>query len=192
MTDIRASIESANFKQEPGGYIFRARSPWFFGPARYYPVSEAQKDDIVAILTSKRSFDWRVVSASVLVTTIALLMLSQAAVLLPIDFMHGNLTVGRICVAVGQGMIPVFLGLQTFFWLEGRRLRPILAGLPRTNKSFTPRDQFDSMGKEIANTTFTLDGWNQIKGLQATFAAIEKEDDVLGKKNASPKLNSDQ
>jgi hypothetical protein len=38
-----------------------------------------------------------------------------------------------MCLALGQGVVSVFVPMQLFQWLAWRRLRPILAGLPRAN-----------------------------------------------------------
>jgi hypothetical protein len=40
MAWLRENIEAAQFKQVPGGYIFRMPSPWLFGTADYYLISE--------------------------------------------------------------------------------------------------------------------------------------------------------
>src|SRR5258705_10775537 len=54
---VTQSSETLNsiifFKPVPEGYVFRAPNPWIFGPADHYLVSEAQRDEIAAILLPK-------------------------------------------------------------------------------------------------------------------------------------------
>jgi hypothetical protein len=54
MPEVRTAIESINFKQVPGGYVYRAPSHSMFRPARHYLAKETQKAEIVAILTPRR------------------------------------------------------------------------------------------------------------------------------------------
>ena len=51
-SDVRNSL--LYFKWVPEGFVFRAPNPWIFGAADHYLVSEAQRDEIAAILLPQR------------------------------------------------------------------------------------------------------------------------------------------
>ena len=50
MADNREAIM---FKKVPEGYLFRAPNPWLFGRARFYLVNDAQKAQLLAIVTAR-------------------------------------------------------------------------------------------------------------------------------------------
>ena len=55
--------EATMFKQVPDGYVFRALNPFVFGRARFYLVNEAQKAQLLAIITARNTamYFWLVV-----------------------------------------------------------------------------------------------------------------------------------
>ena len=54
MSKAGDQVRSLLFKQVADGYVFRAPNPRVFGPTDHYLVNEAQRDEIVAIITPRR------------------------------------------------------------------------------------------------------------------------------------------
>jgi hypothetical protein len=42
------------FKPVPGGYVFRAPSPWIFWDRRFYLVNERERTELLSILAAPR------------------------------------------------------------------------------------------------------------------------------------------
>jgi hypothetical protein len=113
------------FREAPGGYVFRAPSPWMFGRASHYLVTDAQKEEL---LGPTRSDVVLAVLASAIVSAV---VLGFPEAWLPAYFLGGQ-TIGRVLFSIAQGASPVLAGLQCLHWLAFRRLQPILTHLPRT------------------------------------------------------------
>ena len=147
MSDMRDAIVSAMFRPVPGGYVFRSPNQsvfgdilynWYYlmGDAPHYLVNEAQKAEIVAIITPRRPI------LRVIVITIALLLWVVAAMWIVLAFGYGqaNLALSDVIVFTGLILVPVVLALQIALWRKLRRLQPVLVGLPRTDERITNRD----------------------------------------------------
>jgi hypothetical protein len=52
MAGVRATTPM--FKPVPGGYVFRAPSPWIFWRRRFYLVNETQRVELLSILAARR------------------------------------------------------------------------------------------------------------------------------------------
>jgi hypothetical protein len=138
MSNVRDSIIATIFKPVPGGYVYRAPSQWVFGPTRtcdHYLVNEAQKAKIAAIVTPRRPILWQ----AVLWIGFSL-MVAVAGVIAWAVTGHDNPTLTDVSIMVALSLVQAFLALQIYRWMLRRRLRPVLAGLPRTDERITKRD----------------------------------------------------
>jgi len=90
--------EALMFKKVPDGYVFRAPNPWVFGRARFYLVNEAQKAQLLAIVTARsQAVFW--------VALVALIGASTAA--LAYGTGHDNPTVRDAVVMLA--LLPVWI-----------------------------------------------------------------------------------
>jgi hypothetical protein len=128
MAGLYDGIEETTFKRIAGGYVFQSRNPWFFGPSHRYLVDEAQKAEIAGCIreTLKRIKPY-VFAAAVIIP----IMIAAGAFWL---VTHGCATVGNIVLLALAPFIP-YIGLMHAYSM--RRLRPLIAGLPRTNERIT-------------------------------------------------------
>jgi hypothetical protein len=134
MTDT-TSVESINFKQVPGGFVFRAPSTWLFGRANHYLATETQKHEIVAILAQRRP-----VLFLTMLWLILCLMVAAACLAVWAYTGHDTPTTLDIAVMIAIVAVEVVAGLQLLFWWRLRRLRPILGALRPTEEKITYRD----------------------------------------------------
>jgi hypothetical protein len=128
MAGLYDGMEEAPFKRVEGGYVFQARNPWFFGRSRHYLVNEAQKAAIAACLRDalRKLKPWVIVAMVVL----PLLLCGGVVLLLAL----GEATF----VNTFAFMLAVFVPYTAWTHIYiVRRLRPLIAGLPRTNQKIT-------------------------------------------------------
>ena len=125
MNNPHSPINPILFREAPGGYVFRAPSPWMFGRGRRYFVTDAQKGEL---LGPTRSDVVLAVLASAIVSGV---VLGFPGAWLP-AYLRDATTVGGFLFSLAKVASPVFAGLQCLHWLGFRRLQPILAHLPRT------------------------------------------------------------
>jgi hypothetical protein len=155
MSDYREPIVSTLFKPVPDGYVFRAPSPFVFGPARHYLVNEAQKATITAILMPPRPMLRSV--ALVVPLTLWLVVFTQVIVRFGFDLVH--LTNRDIVVMSGLFIIPFVTILQIFHWWNQRPLRPVLADLPRTIRRIPNRDLYPALVEAMPAWNLALLGF---------------------------------
>jgi hypothetical protein len=114
--------ENIFFKRVPTGWVFQAPSPWLFGRGRYYLASETQRAEIIAFFDH---MSWRrIIAALLLATVVCGLMAPLALWLIPRLWNSVLLTMLPISI-VGGSLI------NAYFWWT---LRPLLAGVPQTNR----------------------------------------------------------
>jgi hypothetical protein len=134
-------IKPAMFKQVPGGHVFRAPKPWLFGAAPHYLVSEAQKAELVEILTPLWPYQRRAVL--VIVPTLGLLLLVVA-----INGAMGPFFLAAPMLGVALWSVLIAATLALAQYIENRpmqrRLQPVLAGLARTDERITNRELRDA------------------------------------------------
>jgi hypothetical protein len=145
MTYVSYQIRPTMFKKVPDGYIFRAPNPRLLGATPHYLVTEAQKAQLVKILTRPNHRS----AVLVIVPTLWLLVLVIA----------GNIAATRAFVLAAPMLTITVLGVlmvvTTMLALHienrpmQRRLKPFLAGLARTDERITNRELRDA----IDNTT---------------------------------------
>jgi hypothetical protein len=123
------------FKQVPGGYVFRAPNPRLVGRADHYLVSQAQQDEIDAILTPRRPFlalaVW-IIAFLALVASLAWFHVSVAA--------HPTTGLVVLLVVLFVALPVAILVLHMYASRKLRRLQPVLAGAPLTDQRITRAD----------------------------------------------------
>jgi hypothetical protein len=128
--EIRSlALEAQGFKPVPGGYGFRVSNPWMFGRADQYLVTDAQIEETGAARNTRLDVALAVLAAAIAVV----IVLTLPAAWLPADFLGGH-TVGRALLLIVQGGMMLLANVQCFRWLAFRRLRPVLARVPRTKE----------------------------------------------------------
>ena len=138
MADNREAIM---FKKVPDGYVFRAPNPFVFGRARFYLVNEAQKAQLLAIITARNpAVFWVVV----------MFLIAAATAALAYGTGHDNPTVGDAIVMLG--LIPVWLYSAVLISTRPttRKLEPLLAGLQPTDQSITSADLRKAVRKTVS------------------------------------------
>ena len=138
MADNREAIM---FKKVPEGYLFHAPNPWLFGRARFYLVNDAQKAQLLAIVTARsQAVFW--------VALVALIGASTAA--LTYGSGHDNPTVSDILVMLAMIPIWIYAALLVSIGPTARRLQPLLAGLPPTDQRITAVDLRKAVRKTVS------------------------------------------
>jgi hypothetical protein len=134
---LRDQIRLAMFKKVPSGYVFRAPKPWLFGAASHYLVSEAQKAELVEILTPLRPHQRPAVL--VIGPTLGLLLLVVA-----INGAMGPFFLADPMLGIALWSVLIVATLALALHIENRpmqrRLQPVLAGLERTDERITNRE----------------------------------------------------
>lgn len=150
MADNREAIM---FKQVPDGYVFRAPNPLVFGRARFYLVSEAQKAELLAVITARRPamYFWFAF----------LVLIAAGTAALAFGTGHDDPTVSDVLILLA--LIP--------FWLYAavlvsqlptvRKLEPLLAGLQPTDQSITSADLRKAVRKTISLPQYLALGISQ-------------------------------
>jgi hypothetical protein len=129
------------FKQVPDGYVFRAPSPWVFGRARFHLVDEAQKAQLLKILTARSPFVFWV-------ALVALIGASAAG--LAFGSGHDNPTVTDIVIILGLLPFWIYAAQIASIVPTARRLQPLLAGLPVTDQRITAVDLRKALRKTVS------------------------------------------
>ncbi len=148
MSEVRATIEAVNFKNVPGGYVFRAPGPWLFGSARYYLVNEAQKAGIVSIMTPRRP-----VLRHVMAWVALVLMVVVGGMTIWVCTGHDNPTTADVFVWIGLVIAQIFTAVLILRWRLRRRLQPLVAGLPPSDDRITYLDMRQALTTAQAATS---------------------------------------
>jgi tetratricopeptide (TPR) repeat protein len=135
-------VRSALFKQVPGGYVFRAPNPKVFGRPDHYLVNEAQRDEIVAIISPRRPM----LLLAMWIGGFFFLALGAAVVSLIVLAPDYPITVGGVLIAAM--LLVVILALHLSASRKLRRLQPLLAGTPRTDQRITTAEIRQALNKE--------------------------------------------
>lgn len=140
MTDAR---ETLWFKQVPEGYVFGAPKPWIFGRRRFFLVDEAQKAQLLAVLTARSQ------SAALIMVILPFLAMFTASVA-AIVFIAGD---GDHSLAVfSETLIAVAVSMYLALLIAAgptRRVQPLLAGLSPTDQRITIADRRAIAAKQI-------------------------------------------
>jgi hypothetical protein len=122
-------LERQMFKPAPGGYIFQPPPPTRFHQTHSYVINEAQKQEIEAVVGRGRGFWMRTAISTALALAVVTGVLAErygAPFWLAIFL--------GFCVLV----VAQILGIAFVLDLKLRQLKPLLAGLPRTDERLFP------------------------------------------------------
>ena len=140
-----AEIEAALFKQVGGGWVFHAPNPWVFGRTSRYLVNDAQKAELLAIVTP-RSPTLRIaaITAGILLWAIA------ASIIVWAVSSHDEPTASDALAIFALVVVPIFLALVFALQRNLRRMQRVLADAPRTEERITPRELRHAMAKAVS------------------------------------------
>ena len=125
------------FKPVSGGYIYRAPNTWLFGSAEHFLVTEGQKAEILATVTSTiRPVLW--ITGISWITLSVLLGMALSLWAYRAGYYASGLDGVSAMIAMMLSIYPAFL-LSRQLLLH--RLRPILATLPPTNERITSLEE---------------------------------------------------
>jgi hypothetical protein len=139
------------FKPVPGGYVYGAPNVWLFGPRAHYLVNEAQKAEILTIVTSSSQallwvtgISW--IALSLLLGAGSLLLAYRAGY-------HGpGLSGVSVAAVVSFSIYAAFLMSRQLLL---RRLRPVLAALTPTNERITSLEERRAIAGAVRPTTLS-------------------------------------
>ena len=144
--------EEAAFKPVAGGYVFQPPSLfWPFARSRGYLVNEAQKAELADCLRRQRRqiFLLLVVYVLIVMALMVTAGLSGFAVRIPsVEFIV-------IVTVTALAVFPIVI-LPHVYLMRG--IRPLLAGLPRTDERITGGDQLRSLAAAISGKLLLLGG----------------------------------
>jgi len=150
MADNREAIM---FKKVPDGYVFRALNPLVFGRGRYYLVNEAEKAQLLAVITARNPaiYFWLVV----------LVLIAAGIGALAYGTGHDNPTVSDVVIMLA--LIPLWLYAAVFVSMRptARKLEPLLAGLQPTDQSITSADLRKAVRKTVSFGQYLMLGVSQ-------------------------------
>jgi hypothetical protein len=132
MSEVRATIEAVNFKKVPGGYVYRAPGGALFGPVRYYLANEAQKAEIVSIITPRRPVLRHVMAWVALVA-----MVAAGGTIVWACTGHDDPTTADVFVWIMLVIVQILAALLIMRWRIRHRLQPLIAGLPPSDDRIT-------------------------------------------------------
>lgn len=127
-------MQELSFKPVTGGYLYRAPSPWLFGPTQHYVVTEEQKAALaVHHRAMLRQAFWLIIMMGALAAPLASLFPPTQG----ISFISAS----------------IFVGLTIGFFLNGllvRKVNPIIAGLTPSADRITQRDLFGKQAQTFS------------------------------------------
>ena len=140
----------ASFKPAPEGYEFRCPSPWLFGHWRGYLVNEAQKEKLAEHLRQRQRLMMGLMAVYLLIA-LGITLAFQASG--PPDTSSSaflDLVVLTTLVVVGLALMPHFYLM--------RKIKPLLAQLPRTADHATLHQQLFGVASVISNLHLAMGG----------------------------------
>jgi len=127
-------MQELSFKPIAGGYLYRAPSPWLFGPARHYVVGEEQK---AALALHHRAM---LRLAFWLIVMMGGLAVPLAALFLP----------SQNLAYIGASMlVGLAIGLSINAWLF-HKVKPIIAELTPSVERITQHDMFGTQASTFS------------------------------------------
>jgi hypothetical protein len=133
--------EATMFRKVADGYLFRAPNPWVFGRARFYLVSEAQKAQLLAIVTARsQAVFWVALVGLILATTAALAYFPG----------HEDPTIWDIIVLAASVPVWLYAALLIAIRPTARRLQPLLDRLPTTDRQISAAELRAAVRKALS------------------------------------------
>jgi hypothetical protein len=133
MADTRTQLIEAMFKPVEGGYVFRAPPPFFVWPARFYFVTQAQKDQLAPVAVPRYVAIQQV--ATMLIALCGGPVLASLAVWRYTGHDSPNpIDIAAVTVLTLLLILVVFLARR--WWLVWT-LAPMLKVLPRSETGFS-------------------------------------------------------
>jgi len=127
-------MQELSFKPVAGGCLYRAPSPWLFGPARHYVVSKEQKATLALHhRTMLRLAFWLIVMMGALAVPLAGLFLPTQS----LAFIGASMLIG------------LAIGLSLNAWLV-HKVKPIIAGLTPSAERITQRQMFGTQASTFS------------------------------------------
>ena len=158
-----AEIQAVLFKPVGDRFVFQAPNPWVFGRKSRYLVTDAQKQELLAIVTPRRPMvRIAVITAAILLWTVAVATICWAV------SPHDDPTALDALVMAVLIILPIFGALIVALQRNLRRMQPILAGAPRTEERITHSELRQAMTKAISLRRSLILGavWTGISLLQ--------------------------
>ena len=155
-------IEAVMFKPAGDRYVFQAPSRWVFGRTCRYLVTDAQKQDLLAIVAPPRpGLRVAMIVAVILGWTIA--VSSFMWMVSP----HDEPTAADVLVMAVLILGPLFLAFALMLRQKLRRMQPILAGAPQTDERITPQERRVAMVSALSPRRAMLYGslWTVVHGV---------------------------
>lgn len=144
--------EESAFKPTAGGYVFQLPSlTWPFGRPAAYLVDEAQKAALAACLRRQRLQTLLVMMVFMLISLglgVVIGVSGALARLSPAGFAAGFIATFLVVIAIA--LLPYFYAL--------RAMRPLLAGVPRTDERITTGEQFERLAGAVSPKLLWLGG----------------------------------
>jgi hypothetical protein len=127
-------MQELSFKSVAEGYLYRAPSPWLFGPTRHYVVTEEQKAALAlhhrAML--QQAF-WLIIAMAALAAPLASLFPPTEG----ITFISASILIG---LAIGLSLNALLV----------HKVRPIIGGLTPSAERITQRDMFGKQAQTFS------------------------------------------
>jgi hypothetical protein len=127
-------MQELSFKPVAQGYLYRAPSPWLFGPGRHYVVNAEQKAALaVHHCAMLRQAFWSIIAMGALAAPLASLFPPT----------QGTTYIG----------VSILIGLAIGFFLNAllvQKIKPIVAGLTPSAERITQRDMFGKQAQTFS------------------------------------------
>jgi hypothetical protein len=151
----RDAIEAMIFKPATGGgFLFQAPKPWLFGQARNYLVSEAQKDEILAVMAPSAPAWRRYAVVAALILGPVIWALAIVTLLWAISD-HDEPTFGEVIAMMVLILVPILGALfLTVAWsaqVKLARLAPLIGALQPTDERITRADVRRGMVRSMSS-----------------------------------------
>ena len=120
------------FRERNGEWVFRAPNPWIIGNAQHYMVNNAQKDQIIGILTPQHPVRMGIYFSISILAWICVV----AGVMLGFGFFFDESGSPSV-VVLSLMLVPVLLAVLAMPLQQKRRLHTILSGARPTNETIS-------------------------------------------------------
>lgn len=129
-------IAESRFKRMGDGYLFETPNPWIFAPGRRYLVSEAQKAELIGMMTPRRA-GLRIVLASAAAIAFGC---GLGALWWKIAGHDYPTALDQLGMAI-TGLVPIYFLAVVLIRRHLRRIAPIVAAALPTDTRFTARER---------------------------------------------------